>query len=133
MSGTAGPTRDTAMNPYLTALQHQTRRHFLTTGSLGLGAAAFALMSGDAPAAPSPANPLAPKKPHFAPKAKRVIYLHMSGAPPHLDLFDYKPELVKRTGQDCPASLLKGRRFAFTSGTPKLLGTPRTFKQYGKG
>ncbi len=121
------------MNPYLTALQHQTRRHFLTTGSLGLGAAAFALMSGDAPAAPSPANPLAPKKPHFAPKAKRVIYLHMSGAPPHLDLFDYKPELVKRTGQDCPASLLKGRRFAFTSGTPKLLGTPRTFKQYGKG
>ena len=57
----------------------------------------------------------------------------MSGSPPHLDMFDYKPELVKRTGQDCPESLTKGRRFAFTSGTPKLMGTPRTFKQYGPG
>ena len=49
----------------------------------------------------------------------------MSGAPPHLDLFDYKPELVKRNGQDCPDAFLKGKRFAFTSGMPKLLGTPR--------
>ncbi len=77
-------------------------------------------------------NPLAPKHPLNAAKAKRVIYLHMSGAPPHLDLFDYKPELVKRDGQDCPDSVLKGRKFAFTTGVPKLMGTPRTFKQYGK-
>ena len=48
-------------------------------------------------------------------KAKRVIYLHMSGSPPHLDLFDYKPELVKHDGQDCPDEFLKGKRFAFTS------------------
>src|SRR6185503_10204606 len=47
-------------------------------------------------------------------------------------LWDYKPELVKRDGQDCPDEFLKGKRFAFTSGTPKLLGTRREFKQYGK-
>ena len=115
---------------------HQTRRHFLGHGSLGLGAAALASMSGTAQGANaprSPADPLSPKPPHFAPKAKRVIYLHMSGSPPHLDLFDYKPELKKRTDEDCPDSVFKGRRFAFTSGVPKLLGTPRTFKQYGDG
>ena len=50
----------------------------------------------------------------------------MTGSPPHLDLFDYKPDLVKLDGQDCPAQFLEGKRFAFTSGTPKLLGTPRT-------
>src|SRR5438105_2307464 len=111
-------------------VQHQTRRHFLGAGSLGLGAAAYALLSGETAAS---TDPLAPRKPHFAPKAKRVIYLHMSGSPPHLDLFDYKPELVKRTGQDVPESFLKGRRFAFTSGVPKLLGTPRQDKQHGKG
>ncbi|MGH7127031.1 MAG: DUF1501 domain-containing protein [Planctomycetaceae bacterium] len=78
-------------------------------------------------------NPLAPKPPHFAPRAKRVIYLHLAGSPPHLDLFDYKPELVKRDGQDCPDEFTKGKRFAFTSGTPKLLGTPRTFSRHGEG
>jgi Protein of unknown function (DUF1501) len=119
-------------------LLHQTRRHFLGVGSLGLGAAAVGLMNGTLLANPDRKgrgadNPLSPKKPHFAPKAKRVIYLHMSGSPPHLDLFDYKPELVKRTGKEVPDSYLKGRRFAFTSGVPKLMGTPRTFKQYGKG
>ena len=59
---------------------------------------------------------------------KNVIYLHMAGSPPHLDLFDYKPELVRRNGQDCPQEFLRGRRFAFTSGTPKLLGTPQRFR-----
>src|SRR5581483_5304147 len=134
------PEAVTFMTPRLTQIQHQTRRHFLTTGSLGLAAAALALLAEDGRAAedrggkpPGSQDPLAPKKPHFTPKAKRVIYLHMSGSPPHLDLFDYKPELVKRTGQDCPESLIKGKRFAFTSGTPKLLGTPRKFKQYGRG
>ncbi|MCZ2341925.1 MAG: DUF1501 domain-containing protein [Bacteroidales bacterium] len=112
------------------ALLTQTRRHFLGRGSLGLGAAAWATLTGTAA---TPVNPLAPRAPHFPAKAKRVIYLHMSGAPPHLDLFDYKPSLVQHTGKDCPESLTKGKRFAFTSGTPKLLGTPRTFKQYGRG
>src|SRR5262249_49029508 len=87
------------------------------------------------PAAPQAAkvvDPLAPKAPHFAPKAKRVIYLHLTGSPPHLDLFDYKPELVKRDGQLCPDDFIKGKRFAFTSGTPKLLGTKHEFARYGK-
>ena len=61
-----------------------------------------------------------------------MIYLHMAGSPPHLDLFDYKPELVKRNGQPCPDEFVRGKRFAFTSGTPKLLGTPRRFAQHGQ-
>src|SRR5438045_9730740 len=77
-------------------------------------------------------NPLAPRKPHYDPKVKRVIYLHMSGGPPHLDLFDYKPELVKFNDKPCPDEFLKGRMFAFTSGVPKLMGTPRKFAQSGK-
>ena len=56
----------------------------------------------------------------------------MSGAPPHLDIFDYKPELQKHDGKPCPDEYLKGKRFAFTSGVPKLLGTRQPFKQYGK-
>jgi hypothetical protein len=91
------------------------------------------LGSPSASAAISDAEPLAPRAPHFPARAKRVIYLHMSGAPPHLDLFDYKPELVKLDGQLCPDQFLKGKRFAFTSGVPKLLGTPRKFAQYGAG
>ena len=70
---------------------------------------------------------------HHAPKAKRVIYIHLTGSPPHLDLWDYKPELVRRNGEDCPDEFYKGKRFAFTSGRPKLMGTPRTFKQFGNG
>ena len=56
----------------------------------------------------------------------------MAGSPPHLDLFDYKPELVRHTGENCPESFLRGRRFAFTSGVPKLLGTPQRFAQHGR-
>ena len=117
------------MNPQLLKLEHQTRRTFLRrAGQFSLGAIAMeTLLDARADVAPTdPARPLAPRSPHFTPKAKRVIYLHMSGAPPHLDIFDYKPELVKRNGQDCPDQFLKGRRFAFTSGVPKLMGTPRT-------
>jgi len=80
----------------------------------------------------APQNPLLPRAPHFSPKAKRVIYLHLTGSPPHLDMWDYKPELNKRTDQECPDEFVKGKMFAFTSGTPKLMGTPRSFKQYGK-
>jgi len=122
------------MNDKLQQLQHTTRRHFLTESSAGIGAMAFAsLLAKDSPAAAAAMdNPLAPKKPHFQAKAKRVIYLHLTGSPPNLDLFDYKPELVKLSGKPCPAEFLKGKRFAFTKGVPKLLGTPRTFKQCGQ-
>ncbi len=77
-------------------------------------------------------DPFAPKASHFPAKVKNVIFLSMSGGPSHLDLLDYKPELVKRDGQDCPASLTDGKPFAFTGGTPKLLGTPQKFLQHGQ-
>src|SRR4051812_35499047 len=124
------------MNPNFEYLQQITRRHFLRSAANGIGGIALGtlLRQEAAGAPPSRVNdPLAPRAPHFPAKAKRVIYLHLTGSPPHLDLFDYKPELVKRTGQECPDAFLKGKRFAFTSGTPKLLGTPRKFEQYGKG
>jgi hypothetical protein len=121
------------MDPHLELLQTITRRQFLDQSALGLGAVAVDFLMDTKQAAASPlANPLAPKQPHFAPKATRMIYIHLTGSPPNLDLFDYKPQLVKRDGQLCPDEYSKGKRFAFTSGTPKLLGTRRTFKQYGK-
>ncbi|MFI5270111.1 MAG: DUF1501 domain-containing protein, partial [Chloroflexota bacterium] len=123
----------------LARAQAITRRHFLRNCQVGVGGAALASLLGqDASAATSQAEPsradepLAVRAPHFAPKAKRVIYLHLAGSPPHLDLFDYKPELVKHSGEDCPESFIKGRRFAFTSGMPKLLGTPHKFAQQGQ-
>ena len=67
----------------------------------------------------APANPLAPKPPHFAGKAKHVIYMHMAGSPSQLDLFDYKPKLNELNGQPCPESLFKKERFAFIKGVPK--------------
>lgn len=116
------------MTPRLEHLHLRTRRQFLgTAGQFSLGAVALRAL-----AEKVPAGPLNARAPHHAAKAKRVIYLHMSGAPPHLDLFDYKPELVKRGGQDCPDAFLKGRTFAFTTGVPKLLGTPRRFKRHGR-
>jgi hypothetical protein len=124
------------MNPLMTeALQQITRRHFLGRTACGIGGAAlFSLLRQSVAGNPPPsANPLASRAPHFGGRAKRIIYLHLTGSPPHLDLFDYKPELVKRDGQDCPDAFLKGKRFAFTSGTPKLLGTRRKFGQYGQG
>ena len=121
------------MNPLLEKIQLNTRRHFLKHCGMGLGAGALAqLLTPEAFALKAPRNPLLPRDPHYSPKAKRVIYIHLTGSPPHLDLWDYKPELVKRTDQDCPDEFVKGKMFAFTSGTPKLMGTPRTFGQYGK-
>jgi hypothetical protein len=120
----------------LARLQQMTRRQFLRESQVGLGAVALAsLLARDASADTGKdrgVDPLAPRKSHFAPRATQVIYLHLTGSPPHLDLFDYKPELVKRDGQPCPETFTKGKRFAFTSGTPKLLGTPRKFAQHGK-
>ena len=123
------------MNPQQEMLQLKTRRQFLRDTQLGIGSLALSSLLGNTSAAAtsSVVNPLAPKAPHFPAKAKRVIYLHLTGSPPHLDLYDYKPELVRLTGQDAPDSFIKGKRFAFTTGTPKLLGTPRTFKQCGEG
>ncbi|HKB38951.1 MAG TPA: DUF1501 domain-containing protein [Gemmataceae bacterium] len=125
------------MDLHLQLARAQTRRQFLKTCQVGLGAMALAgLMGRDVRAAdkpaPSAANPLAPRAPHFAAKARSVIYLHMSGSPPQQDLFDYKPKLVEHHLQPCPEELLKNQRFAFIKGHPKLLGTPYKFKQYGQ-
>jgi hypothetical protein len=111
-----------------------TRRHFLRDCQVGIGGIALSLLMNEQAhsAERSAAEPLAPRPPHYRAKVKNVIYLHMAGSPPHLDLFDYKPELVRRNGQDCPQEFLRGRRFAFTSGTPKLLGTPQRFAQHGR-
>ena len=77
-------------------------------------------------------NPLMARAPHFIGKAKSVIYLHMAGAPSQLELFDYKPDLLKLDGQDCPQSLLEGKKFAFIRGVPKMLGPQALFKQRGQ-
>ncbi len=120
------------MDPRLERLQLATRRHFLRNSTAGLGGIALnAFLADEAKAATG--NPLALKKPQFPAKAKRVIYLHMTGSPPNLDMFDYKPELSKRDDQDCPDRFLEGKEFAFTSGVPKLMGSPRKWAQYGKG
>jgi hypothetical protein len=119
------------MDPVLHSLQLRTRRYFLRDATLGLGALAVGSLLGDELCLGSESL-AAPHRPHFPPKVKRVIYLHMTGSPPNLDLFDYKPALLARNGEDCPQSFLEGREFAFTSGTPTLLGTPQKFERVGQ-
>lgn len=121
------------MNPQLENVQLLTRRHFLRDSQVGLGALALSTLMASESKSATVVDPLAPKKSPFKPRAQRVIYLHLTGSPPHLDLYDYKPELVKFDGKLCPDQYTKGKRFAFTSGTPKLLGTPRQFARHGKG
>src|SRR5687767_5773060 len=110
------------------------RRNFLSRSGLALGAAAAGmLLSEDAPAAPAKrSDPLAPKRPHFEPRAKRVIYLHMIGAPSQLDLFDPKPKLIELDGEVCPASLVEGKDFAFIGGEMRLAGSQYKFAQHGE-
>src|SRR3989442_5789971 len=121
------------MNPYSEYLRTITRRHFFRNCGVGIGAVALgSLLNERLSAAASPANPLAPKAPHFPAKAKHVIYLHMAGSPSQLDLFDYKPKLQEMNGQPCPESLFKKERFAFIKGVPKMLGTPHKFSRHGK-
>jgi hypothetical protein len=110
-----------------------TRRWFFEQCRVGLGALALNALAGDlSSGAIVPDNPLAPKKPHFAPKAKRIIYLFMGGAPSHLELFDNKPQLAKFDGSLPPADLLKGYRAAFINPNSKLLGPKYGFKKYGR-
>ncbi len=120
--------------------QFLTRRWFFRQCGVGLGAIALnSLLTGSAQAAKTsqsgpaaPLNPLAPKQPHFAPRAKRVIFLFMAGAPSHLELFDYKPELAKWNGKLPPAELLKGYRAAFINPNSTLLGPKFKFARHGQ-
>ncbi len=120
------------MTPFHKHLELSTRRYFLQQSTAGLGAVALAGLIGQEGSARPIDDPLSPKTPPLEAKAKRVIYLHMTGSPPNLDLYDYKPKLKELHGQDCPQSFLKGREFAFTTGTPTLLGSPQKFTQVGK-
>jgi hypothetical protein len=114
-------------------LQSLTRRHFLRHSACGLGGIALAgLLSPKLMAAEPVAGPMAPRAPHFAAKATRVIFLSMAGAPSQIDLFDDKPKLRDLNGQDIPGSYTKGERFAFIKGTPKILGSPYTFARHGE-
>jgi Protein of unknown function (DUF1501) len=114
------------------------RRWFLSQCGVGLGAVALdhllALSGFAAPAVTggAPIRPLAPKVPHFPPRAKSVIFLFMAGAPSHLELFDWKPELAKYDGTLPPPDLLKGYRAAFINPSSKLLGPKFKFQKHGQ-
>jgi hypothetical protein len=124
------------MNPLQTHIL-RTRREFLTTTASGLGLAALgSLLTQDnilTAATVSPnSNPLAPRRPHFAPRAKSCIFIFMEGGPSQMDLFDPKPKLNELHGQPLPDSLLKNVRFAFIQkDSARLMGSPRKFKQHG--
>ena len=107
-------------------MNHVSRRWFLDQCGVGLGAMAFRQLAAAA------TDPLAAKQPHFAPKAKAVIFLFMAGAPSHLEMFDNKPQLAKFDGTLPPADLLKGYRAAFINPNSKLLGPKFKFSKHGQ-
>jgi hypothetical protein len=113
-----------------------TRRWFFRDCAVGLGTLALAELLGKKALASPPGNelpdPLAPKEPHHAAKAKRVVYLFMAGAPSHLELFDYRPQLARYDGTVPPADLIKGYRAAFIKPDSKLLGPKYKFAKHGK-
>lgn len=108
----------------------QSRRSFLTHCAGGVGMAALAsLLQQDGYAAE---DPLAPKKSHFPPTAKNIIFMFMEGAPSQMDLFDPKPELRKWHGKPLPPSMTKDLKLAFIKPTASVLGSPFEFKKYGQ-
>ncbi len=117
------------------AIEATTRRFFLRDCSMGLGAMALAELlrrDGYADGTPSPANPLAPKPPHYAPKARRVIFLFMAGGPSQVDLFDNKPVLAKHHGQAPPQEMVKRLRLAFAQRNARLLAPQYAFQRCGE-
>jgi hypothetical protein len=112
----------------------QSRRSFFRDCAGGIGTIALAeLLAREGRAATLPdVNPLAPKKPHFAAKAKNVIFMFMEGGPSQMDLFDPKPGLEKWSGKPLPPSMTKDLRLAFTKPNANVLASPRTFKPHGQ-
>jgi hypothetical protein len=108
------------------------RRWFLKQCAVGLGAIGLADLLGSTAAAAPQDDPLAPKRPHFAAKAKNVIFLFMAGGPSHLELFDNKPGLAKWDGKLPPPDLLNGYRAAFINPNSKLLGPKFKFARHGQ-
>ncbi|MBI3819112.1 MAG: DUF1501 domain-containing protein [Planctomycetes bacterium] len=130
------PPRDAA-STHAEWLLSQTRRQFFANCGFGIGSMALAgllnpkIFAQDSRPARAD-DPMAPKPPHFNAKAKSVIYLFMNGAPSQPDLLDPKPKASELNGKPCPDEYTKGERFAFIKGTPKVLGSPYKFKQYGQ-
>ncbi len=109
---------------------HNSRRQFLKNCVAGVGTSWLTSMGLDAATVVHSEDEKGLS--HFAPKAKRVIFLHMAGAPSQLELFDYKPELSALNGKDCPEEFLEGQRFAFIQGVPKMLGSVFPFHKAGE-
>src|SRR5688572_17503558 len=130
------------MNPFLEGKALYTRRQFFGRSAMGVGTAALASLLGKdafasagAPLMGKNGVPGLPDLPHFAPKAKRVIYLFQNGAPSHVDLFDYKPQLRAWHGKQIPDELTGGKRFSTMTGTQTarpVLGEITKFAQHGK-
>ena len=115
----------------------QSRRRFLKKCGAGISTAAFAnLLSAEGYSTDSSklprVNPMAPRRPHFAPKAKNIILMYQSGAPSQLDLFDPKPGLSKWNGESLPPSLTKDLKLAFIKPNAKIMASPYKFKRYGQ-
>ena len=126
------------MNPILDRRMLINRRHFF--GRIGLGATALAASLNDELSGANTKNATAtgglPGLPHFAPKAKRVIYLFQSGAPSQMDLFDHKPQLAERHGTDLPDSIRQGQRLTGMTATQDhfpIAPTKFRFAQHGRG
>jgi uncharacterized protein (DUF1501 family) len=119
------------MDPLIERRLLQSRRHFLGRSATGIGAAALASLLGSESnaASTSPEDLGVLGKPHFAPKAKRIIYLFMSGAPSQLDMYDYKPKMNELFDTDLPESIRMGQRLTtMTSGQTRFPIAPSTFK-----
>src|SRR5438105_4597820 len=113
-----------------------TRRWFFRQCGVGLGSIALTSLLQEQEArgaiAAQSSDPLAPKAPHFKPKAKRVIYLFMGGAPSQLDLFDYKPTLAKYDGKPVPQEVVKGQKYAFIKPDAALFASDFKFSKHGQ-
>src|SRR5438132_9394437 len=108
------------------------RRHFLRDCGVGLGSIALASLLRQTAGASPAARPLAPRPPHFAARAKRVIHLFMAGAPSQLDLFDHKPTLAKLEGKPLPPEVIRGQRYAFIRPDAGVLGPRFKFAKHGQ-
>src|SRR5216684_2588395 len=112
-----------------------TRRHFFARNSVGIGGAALASLLSDSGFAADSKTGGLPGLPHFPPTAKRVIFLHQSGGPAQMDLFDYKPSMKKAQGSELPGSVRMGQRVTgMTSGQSSFPVASSMFKfaQHGK-
>jgi uncharacterized protein (DUF1501 family) len=118
------------------AVLNETRRQFFARGARGLGSIALGSLIAKTLGATTPASGGLPTLPHFPPKARRAIYLHMLGAPPQMETFDYKPGMQEWFDKDLPESVRQGQRLTtMTSGQTRFPIAPSAFKfaQYGRG